>query len=172
MTNDWHIQRSKGFLDALIDIGRDLKASDAIDLTAFDNDGSRRAIIACVEARIGKPSDSGDLETTPIGYQQYFNTHSNERWAEGRLAGYTHTLRSLCYLDCGGGSGRALIEIGSWFEEYYGVENTIDDGGMESLVDMIHDKFGSTFENQDEAYDYGYINMFRLIENLAYMNGF
>ena len=112
MTLDWHLQRSRGFMDALIDLGKDLRESETIDLMAFDNDGSRQAIIQCVEARIGKPSDRGDLETTPIGYQQYFNTHSNERWAEGRLSGYTHTLQMLCYLDCGGGSGRALIEIG------------------------------------------------------------
>ena len=66
------------------------------------------------------------------------------------LADYTHTLcRMLCYLDCGSGSGKALIEVSSsWFESYYGVENAqLPMAEWNHLVDtIIHDKIGSTFD--------------------------
>ena len=169
MHNDWHLQRSRGFLDALIDIGRDLKKCD-IDHTAFDSDGSRQAIIKCVEKRLGKPSEV-HTDTVPPPYNNYYKTHKGEKWIEGRLAGYSHTLRSLCYIDCGAGSARALIKIGSRFEYYYGVENALEDGGMEALVDTIHDTIGSP-PDENEAYDYGYINMMRFIEHLGCLNGF
>lgn len=169
MVLDWHLQRSRGFLDALIDIGRDLKECD-IDHTAFDSDGGRQAIIKCVEKRLGKPSEVY-ADTEPQGFQTYFDTHKGQNWLEGRLAGYTHTLRSLCYIDCGAGSARALIQISRSFEGQYGVENTIADGGMESLVDEIHDTIGSP-PDENEAYDYGYINMMRFIEHLGCLNGF
>ena len=168
---NWHIQQSRGFLDALIDIGRDLQECE-IDHTSFDSDGGRQAIIQCVEKRLGKPSDA-HAQTRPQGFQTYFDTHyeKGEKWLEGRLTGYACTLRSLCYIDCGAGSARALIVIFRSFEAYYGVENTIADGGMEALVDEIHDTISSP-PPSDEGYDYGYINMLRFIEHLACRNGF
>ena len=169
MLVDWHIQRNRGFLDALIDIGRDLQDCE-IDHTALTNNIGRREIIRCVEKRIGKPSDA-HKETRPEGYNTYFEAHRGERWLEGRLTGYTSTLRSLCYIDCGAGSARALIQISNMFESEYGVENTIADGGMEALVDQIHDTIGSPPE-ASEGYDWGYVNMLRLIEHLSCLNGF
>ena len=59
----WNLNTSKGVIDAIVDLGRDLENCGQIDHTLFDNDGSRQAIIKCVEKRIGKPFDVSKRNT-------------------------------------------------------------------------------------------------------------
>ena len=162
-----HDHVKKGIIDAIVDLGRDLEQSDLIDHTLFDNDGSRQAIIKCVEKRIGKPFQ----KETPPALKAYMDKYVRKEiyWSEGRSAGYIYLLGMLCYMDCGSGSGRALIAIGRGMQDLYGDENP-SISSMEKLEDSIHDRIGSP-PAADEGYSDGYVNMLRLLCQIAYMQG-
>ena len=150
---EWQIECSRGVLDAIIDIGRDLES--------LDNTSGVQTITDCVNARIGTP----DTLVFPAEYQKYSRN-------EGRRKGYTHTLRFFCYADFGNGSIKALVDISRYLRSCYGDENTIDDGGMEALEDAIGDMIESP-PLKDERYSQitGYLNMMRAIYHLAHIRG-
>lgn len=154
---EWQIDCSRGVLDAIIDIGRDLES--------LDNTSGVQTIIDCVNARIGTP----DGLVLPAEYQKYFKKYSKN---EGRLNGYTHTLRFLCYADFGNGSIKALVDISRYMRSCYGDDNTMEDGGMETLEDAIGDMIESP-PPKDERYSQitGYLNMMRAIYHLAHIKG-
>ena len=56
-------------------------------------------------------------------------------------------------------------------QDHYGNENTYIDGGMEALVDSIDDMIGSP-PAADEGYDYGYVNILRMLCHIACIQGF
>ena len=149
----WHTECKKGVLDAIIDIGRDLEN--------LDTTSDVQTIIDCVNERIGTP----DALISPFPYfEKYIKS-------EGRLTGYTHTLRFLCYADFGNGSIKALVDISRYLRSCYG-DNSIDDGGMETLEDAIGDMIESP-PPVDERYSQitGYLNMMRAIYHLAHIMG-
>ena len=150
---EWHIECNRGVLDAIIDLGRDLEN--------LDNTQGIQTIINCVNLRIGTP---GDL-VIPAEYEKF-------RHSEGRLKGYTHTLRFFCYADFGNGSISALIALSKYMRSEYGEGNLIPDGGMEHLEDAIGDMIESP-PPKNERYSIitGYVNILRAIYHLAHIKG-
>ena len=163
-TPEWTHQCKMGIIDALVDLGRDLdlwqQMYSAADFPA------EMAINRCVSYRIGTGYE--DKDESPLEYNNYFEKYiRGVHWAEGRLCGYTETLRMLSHIGCDNDGIQALRYIGNYMSDLYGEDNT---GDMEVLVDAIHNHIG-TPNAESDSYTEGYKRMLRIISCLANLKG-
>ena len=157
----WHVHCARGIIDAIIDVGRDLKRLSTC---------TKQTLINVIEARIGTPL--GDMPPALDDYYDYMKRlyDSGEKWAEGRSAGYVYFQRMLSYVNTDSDGVQALINLSVEMEGLYRDGNTLSDGGLEKFTDTIQCMLGSP-PKEDEGYADGYVNMLRMIEYLAQLKG-